>query len=84
MSLQPTYSLDDVAPIIGKSAYWLASQARRQVIPHLRIGREVRFTEAHVKEIIDAAEIRPQASPSALSGLTPRSAAHSRRLGRTA
>lgn len=83
MTLPVTYSTADVATVIGKSETWLAEQARRKRVPHLRIGRQVRFTEAHVTEIISAAEVRNATATQTVRGLTARSAAHAQRAGRT-
>ncbi len=81
MSLPQTYSLDDVAAVLGKSRYWLASQVRAGKLPHLRTGRTVRFTEAHVQQILAAVEQRPIQSQPTARGLTPRSAARRRTAG---
>lgn len=49
---------DDLATRLGKSAdYWLR-EARAKRIPHRRIGRDIRFTEADVEAILTAAYVK--------------------------
>jgi hypothetical protein len=83
VTLPTTYSLADAAAAVGKSRFWLAEQVRRQRVPHLRIGRQVRFTAEQVAEIVAASEVRPAPAAQAVRGLTARSAAHAQRAGRT-
>jgi hypothetical protein len=73
-----THSLADVATTLGKSRWWLAGQVREGKVPHLRVGRTVRFTDAHVAKILAEFEQTP-AAHQVLAGLTRRSAAHRRR-----
>ena len=43
----------DLADRYGKSLWFVQSQCRAKTWPHLRVGKAIRFTEAHV-EAIDA------------------------------
>jgi len=43
----------DLADRYGKSLWFVQSQCRTKAWPHLRVGKAIRFTEAHV-EAIDA------------------------------
>lgn len=54
-----TYSTRDVADMFSKqSDWWLKQGVRDGKYPHLRIGRVVRFTDAHVEEIAALLEVR--------------------------
>lgn len=49
---------DELAARLGKSAdYWLR-EARAKRVPHRRLGRDIRFTEADVDAILTAALVR--------------------------
>lgn len=66
----------EVAERLGKSAdYWLRKASRKEV-PHVRLGRSVRFTEEDVAEIVARAHVRP-ADP--LTSQTPGSRSRSSR-----
>lgn len=66
----------DLAARLGKTAdYWQRKAARRE-IPHRRIGRDVRFTEADVDAILAASLIAPV---DVLAAQTPGSRARGRR-----
>lgn len=67
------------------SKWWLLEGVRNGKYPHLRIGRQIRFTEQHITEIAELLEIRPaapapvEAAPEvSVFNVTPRSAARHR------
>lgn len=49
----------DLAARLGKSADYWSRQARAKRIPHVRLGRDIRFTEADVQAILTAAHVAP-------------------------
>lgn len=53
------YHPEDVAAVLGCSAWWVKDRARRQLIPYTRVGRAYRFTDEHLAEIIRMNEARP-------------------------
>ncbi|MDI3390202.1 helix-turn-helix domain-containing protein [Streptomyces sp. B-S-A8] len=70
------YNPDEVATVLGCSAWWVKDRARRRLIPHTRVGRAYRFTSAHLTEIIRLNEERPApmaaAKPSTQPFVAPR------------
>ena len=50
---------DYVAKQVGVSPRTVQRWARERRIPHIRIGRLVRFTDAQIKEIADTYTIHP-------------------------
>ena len=48
-----TLSSEEVAEIVGTSAWWLREQARRGRLTHLRLGKgRIRFLPEHVTEVL--------------------------------
>nr|WP_239086127.1 helix-turn-helix domain-containing protein [Streptomyces parvus] len=58
------YRPEEVAKVLGCSAWWVKDRARRGLIPHTRVGRAYRFTGAHLAEIVCLHEERPKRSVS--------------------
>lgn len=56
----------DIGAILGRSHFWVAEQGRRGRIPHLKVGRSRRYTDAHVAEILRLFE-QPAIDPLARS-----------------
>lgn len=55
-------TVDEVVERLGKSRdYWLRKARARQV-PHVRIGRDVKFTEADVAAIVAASRVAVSAA----------------------
>lgn len=75
--LDRTYTVAEVAQALGVTTYWLADRARLRQVPHLRLGRRVRFTAGHVAAIREQFERGPAPEPPVR--LSPRSAAARRR-----
>ncbi|MEU4617492.1 helix-turn-helix domain-containing protein [Streptomyces umbrinus] len=61
-ALPRLYVPEEVAAVLGCSAWWVKDRARRRLIPFTRVGRAYRFTGEHLAEIIRMNETRP-ASP---------------------
>ncbi|MFD5233172.1 helix-turn-helix domain-containing protein [Streptomyces qaidamensis] len=61
-ALPRLYVPEEVAAVLGCSAWWVKDRARRRLIPFTRVGRAYRFTGEHLAEIIRMNEARP-ASP---------------------
>jgi excisionase family DNA binding protein len=53
------YRPEDIADVLGCSAWWVQDRARRRLIPFTRVGRAYRFTAEHLAEIIRLNEERP-------------------------
>ncbi|WP_371258649.1 helix-turn-helix domain-containing protein [Streptomyces sp. CC53] len=53
------YLPEDVAAVLGCSAWWVKDRARRRLIPYTRVGRAYRFTGEHLADIIRMHEARP-------------------------
>ncbi|MGW6599376.1 helix-turn-helix domain-containing protein [Streptomyces sp. NPDC055036] len=67
------YRPEEIAEILGCSAWWVKDRARRRLIPHTRVGRAYRFTAGHLTEIVRLYEerpARPTQSPQAVVALT--------------
>lgn len=45
--------------LLGVNPRWLLAQARERRVPHHRLGRQVRFSEAQIREVLAATEVRP-------------------------
>ena len=43
MSAAPLLTVEQAAELLAMSRSWLLEQARRDAIPHIRLGRAVRF-----------------------------------------
>lgn len=84
-----TLSPEDVARILGTSAWWVREQARRGRIPHLRLGKgRIRLLPEHVDALVElfTVECRPTTGEPpttsidlAVLGATERSLASHRR-----
>ncbi|MGV4930003.1 helix-turn-helix domain-containing protein [Streptomyces sp. BHT-5-2] len=61
VGLPRLYLPEEVAEVLGCSAWWVKDRARRRLIPFTRVGRAYRFTSEHLAEIIHMHEARPAA-----------------------
>ncbi|QEV22424.1 DNA-binding protein [Streptomyces alboniger] len=57
---------EEVAAVLGCSAWWVKDRARRRLIPFTRVGRAYRFSDEHLAEIIRMHEERPAVKPQRL------------------
>ncbi|MFF6807398.1 helix-turn-helix domain-containing protein [Streptomyces sp. NPDC012616] len=64
------YLPEEVAAVLGCSAWWVKDRARRRLIPFTRVGRAYRFSDDHLAEIIRMHEERPARNPQRPSGMT--------------
>lgn len=62
-----TFTADDLADRYGHSREYVLRAAREGKWPHLRVGRQVRFTEAHVAAIDAMHEVKATAATAAAS-----------------
>ncbi|MFD3561919.1 helix-turn-helix domain-containing protein [Streptomyces sp. NPDC058686] len=58
-ALPRLYVPEEVAAVLGCSAWWVKDRARRRLIPFARVGRAYRFSGEHLAEIIRMHETRP-------------------------
>ncbi|WP_327372022.1 helix-turn-helix domain-containing protein [Streptomyces sp. NBC_01217] len=72
------YRPEEIAEILGCSAWWVKDRARRRLIPHTRVGRAYRFTAEHLSAIIriheEPAAQSAQRTPSRTSRPAPTTA----------
>ena len=47
-ALPRLYLPEEVAAVLGCSAWWVKDRARRRLIPFTRVGRAYRFTGEHL------------------------------------
>jgi len=52
---------DDMSERLGHSAWWWRNEARARRVPHVRMGRVVRWTDEHVAQIVAARQVAAQA-----------------------
>ncbi|MFG1804978.1 helix-turn-helix domain-containing protein [Streptomyces sp. NPDC049040] len=62
-SVPRLYRPEEIADVLGCSAWWVQDRARRRLIPFTRVGRAYRFTADHLAEIIRLNEERPTRMP---------------------
>lgn len=57
------YTYDQAAEILGVGPEWLRRQVADGAVAHVRLGRNVRFTEDHLRALVDASSVgvRPAA-----------------------
>ncbi|MFV0128620.1 DNA-binding protein [Streptomyces sp. HMX112] len=63
------YLPEEVAAVLGCSAWWVKDRARRRLIPFTRVGRAYRFSDDHLAEIVRMHEERPAHNPQRPSGI---------------
>ena len=63
----PTYDATEVGERYGHSRAYALEQARKGNWPHLKVGREVRFTDAHLTQIDAMHEVKATRSVAAAS-----------------
>jgi hypothetical protein len=54
------YTAEQAAARLGKTRNWMMTKARRQLIPHSRVGRTPMWTDEHLAEIVRMGERRPR------------------------
>jgi hypothetical protein len=74
--LPPTRTPEEIGPsVLGRSGWWVREQCRRGLFPHIRAAGAIRFTDAHVAEIILLLEQRPDQQGQQPRGTTARRSA---------
>ena len=78
-----TFSPEEVAQILGTSAWWVREQARSGRAAHLRVGKgRIRFTATQVATLVDRVTVRedttrterqPEQADASVLGATVRS-----------
>ncbi|WP_461025825.1 helix-turn-helix domain-containing protein [Streptomyces sparsus] len=63
------YRPEEIAEILGCSAWWVKDRARRRLIPHTRVGRAYRFTAGHLADIVRLHEERPARPPQGVTAV---------------
>ncbi len=79
MTLGPLLDADDVAAALGVSRDWIYAEVRAGRIPHVRLGRNVRFRAATIEDWLSSLEggtmastdKRPRAAATA-GGMAPK------------
>lgn len=56
-----SYGADEAGAKLGRSGDWMKKQGRAGNIPFTRVGQSMRWTPAHIREILRAGEQRPKA-----------------------
>jgi excisionase family DNA binding protein len=54
--MRETITAKDAAALLGKSEWWVYEQAKRRVLPHVRVGRTVLFRRASLLAWMEAQE----------------------------
>lgn len=65
----PMYTVAEVAKLTRMSEYWLRQQCREARIPHHRLGRNYRFSDSDVAQLLERSrvETRPEPEEQALT-----------------
>jgi len=71
------YTIPEAAAILRVPEGWLRKKVSAGAVPHTRIGKHVRFTDAHLRRIVAAGEVEVQ--PPALSPKRQGLSIHARR-----
>ena len=66
------YSIDEAAEVLNVPRTWLRDKVTAGAVPHTRLGRHVRFTDAHLAQIVAAGERRPTSASCVLPSPTGR------------
>jgi excisionase family DNA binding protein len=68
------YTFVEAAKLLQVPEGWLRKKVTAGAVPHTRLGKHVRFTDDHLRRIVEAGEQVPTALPAAVAhGLSPRS-----------
>lgn len=71
-AVTPLMNATQAAELLGVPPSWLLAQARRRAVPHVRLGRYVRFREVDIEQLIAAGAAgstdrrRPYRSPTTM------------------
>ncbi|MCW2827164.1 MAG: DNA-binding protein [Marmoricola sp.] len=67
----PLKNYGEAAAWLNVSRKWLEAKVQREEVPYTRIGRHVRFTQAHLDEIVSRGERSQKAPDTADRALRP-------------
>lgn len=71
--LSPVYTIVEAARLLRVPEGWLRKKVTARAVPHTRLGKHVRFTADHLRQIITTGEQTPITVPATVSaGLSPR------------
>ncbi|MHB2023128.1 MAG: helix-turn-helix domain-containing protein [Mycobacteriales bacterium] len=66
-------TIPQAAAVLNVAENWLRKKVTAAQVPHTRLGRHVRFTEEHLRQIVAAGEQAvPPSPPRGRRGLSPR------------
>lgn len=70
-----TFTPEQIAEMIGATAWWVREQAKNRNVPHIRAGRgKVMFRESDVLYLLDAMAVQPPRRRPTVSRRHPRGA----------
>lgn len=71
--LPPVYTIVEAARLLRVPEGWLRKKVTDGAVPHTRLGKHVRFTADHLRQILTTGEQTPITVPvTVVSGLSPR------------
>lgn len=73
--IEKPLTVAELAALLGMSESWVEKQCAARAIPFTKVGRQNRFTEAHVAAILAAGEQTPINAPATVLRLRARRAA---------
>lgn len=56
---------EEVAKLLQKKLSWLKWAERKRLIPHVRVGRAIRYRESDLRAWIEGRQVHPVTAPSA-------------------
>ena len=72
------FTIPEAAEVLRVPEGWLRKKVSAGLVPHTRLGKHVRFTGEHLRQIVTAGETEPAVTPvGGNHGLSPRA----RRIG---
>ena len=66
------YTITEAAQVLHVPEGWLRKKVSAGVVPHTRLGKHVRFTDAHIDQIITIGEQPPLPVVTATQGVSRR------------
>jgi excisionase family DNA binding protein len=57
------YTVAEAAELLNVTQNWLEESVSAQTIPHRRLGRKIRFSQADLDSLIEQSARRPVSSP---------------------
>lgn len=66
------YTIVEAARLLRVPEGWLRKKVTAGLVPHTRLGKHVRFTAAHLTQILDEGQTTVYPMPGVRTGLSPR------------